>query len=208
VTPYFDLLKEASAVSDRIDAAREFMRGGPLTDMLEALGEIHLRSAIEHLKQSVNSSAPHDRLLQAAADLQVAYLSFDRAASAGFRVLRVHLDSGSLAKARGDACGCAATIALIQWVVDEAPLNRRQWMDRTAHHLTEHFRDVRSRPSEFMFAKVSLNELFHDYFRFERNTLPPELVRPRPPTFVPGGKLPPGTDIYSDENYIPQYALD
>ncbi len=79
----FELLAQVAVVSRRVEQARQFVRGGRLTDTLEAIGDVHLRSAVEHLHQARSSNAPRERLLQATTDLQVAFLAYDKAAGAG-----------------------------------------------------------------------------------------------------------------------------
>jgi hypothetical protein len=206
--------------SEKLEKAREFIRGGQLTDTLEAIGDIHFRSANEHLRQASRSTLQHDRLVQAASDLQVAFFAFDQAAAAGpIQWLRIRTDWPSVTTSHDRASGCASTIALIQWVLGESEQNRRVWVDRTAQHLVDYLKKARSRivgdhlpkPWNLEFSLLS-HKLLDPYYRFERNVLPAGLVRPMPGGWIPnfeGERLISSLlDIRNyDEYFFPKYEL-
>lgn len=219
----FELFRQIADVSERLEKAREFIRGGQLTDTLEAIGDVHFRSANEHLRQASGSTLRHDRLVQATSDLQVAFFAFDQAAAAGpIQWLRTRIDWASVTMSHDRAIGCASTIALIQWVLGESEQNRRVWVDRTAQHLTDYLKKARSRMvgdrppksyhGEYGFFAGELKDM---YFKFESNVLPPHMVRPKPLGAYSTteakklGIVAPPLEMYffDDEWFFPRYEL-
>ena len=183
----FDLLKAAAGASEQVDRAIEFMRGGPMTDLLEQMGDVHLESAIEHLRQANQSHDPERRLVQATGDLQNAFILFTRAAGAGpSRNLRIMFDMSNVSRSRAGATDCASAIALIQWVIGESPSNRRLWLDRAARQIALHTDEMRRCFNMGVFAKKYMSygadrtSLFHSFRQLEMNTLPVGLQRAGP----------------------------
>jgi len=179
----FALLKAAASASETVDEAREFIRGGLMTDIFEQMGDVHLNSAIEHVRQAAHSSDPVSRLVQATGDLQNAYLLFLRAAGSGpSRKLRILFDMPSLSKARAEATDCASAVALIQWTIGESVANRRLWLDRASRQIAVHADELRQRwemgnPERYMDFGARRTELFENLQTLEVNTLPVTVQR-------------------------------
>lgn len=179
----FALLKAAASASETLDQAREFIRGGHMTDIFEQMGDVHLNSAIEHVRQAVHSSDPVSRLVQATGDLQNAYLLFLRAAGSGpSRKLRILMDMPNLSKARAGATDCASAVALIQWTIGESVPNRRLWLDRASRQIAVHSDELRQRwemgnPEKYMDFGARQTTLFESLQRLEVNTLPAGVQR-------------------------------
>ena len=180
----FSLLEAAAGASEKVDRAIEFIRGGALTDLLEQMGDVHLESAIEHLRQANHSPNPEHRLIQATSDLQNAFILFNRAAGAGpSRKLRLLVDMGNVSKSRAGATDCASAIGLIQFVIGESQTNRRLWLDRAARQIALHTDELRQCWKMGIFAEKYMDygavrtTLFHSYRQLEMNTLPTDLQR-------------------------------
>jgi hypothetical protein len=180
----FDLLKAAAGASEQVDRAVEFIRGGPLTDLLEEMGDVHLESAIEHLRQANQSHDPERRLIQATGDLQNAFILFMRAARAGpSRKLRLLFDMANVSRSRAGATDCASAIGLIQWVIGESSANRRLWLDRAARQIALHTDEMRQCWDMGIFGEKYMSygshrtTLFHSFRQLEMNTLPVDLQR-------------------------------
>jgi hypothetical protein len=230
----FELLTNAASVSKRVDEALEYIQGGPLTAILHAIGDLHYTSAIEHLEQAQRSPSPRSRLLQAAGDLQTAFFAYDKAAWAGpSRHLRIRFDAANVNQLHDKASGCSATIALIQWVTDEAVPNRRRWLDRAARHVgayCKNQRDIKMRgflgvglwrhiwddPNDYYRQLRAESDILKSYFRLEQNTLPASDVRPKPASwrviretrYAYSSPDPSHRELYSDEHWLPSFELD
>jgi hypothetical protein len=188
----FAWFKEVAHASDTIKRAHDFIVGGPLTATLMELGDTFAASAVEHLRQAAQSTAPRERVLQAAATMQDAYFLYEKSAGRGVLGLRQIVDLTQLSLARSKASGCAASIALMQWSLDESPQNVQSWLLRTKAQLKGYDDDVQAswRKGSFLRGytfqsgamgrdkwqdEQELNGLAQAYYSTEQNLLPPEL---------------------------------
>lgn len=180
------LFSAAASISESLEKALEYIRGGTLTDTLESMGDIHLISAGEHIRQAGRSNSPEQRMFQANAELQTAYVLSVKAAGAGpSRRLRIIFDMDNMTRSRMKALDCASTIALLQWATNESTENRRQWLDRASRQLVLHIRTQVDKafgwrnevPSSALPDPLWYYMIFTKYRELEGNTLPRNLTR-------------------------------
>jgi hypothetical protein len=129
--------------------------------------------------------------------MQDAFFLYDRSAGRGMW-LRAVVDANRLAATRGKAVGCAASIALMQWYLGEAPINRRDWLLRAKVHLVAYDRERQATLSARYFKgdelrddeiRRELDELGQTYFDLEKALLPADLQSPLPYKFRPFSEL-------------------
>jgi hypothetical protein len=201
----FAWFKEVAHASETIKRAHDFIVGGPLTATLIELGDTFAASAVEHLRQAAQSTAPRERVSQAAATMQDAFFLYEKSIDRGVRGLRQIVDLNQLSRARSKASGCAASIALMQWSLKESPQNVQSWLLRTKAQLKGYDDDIEASWRKgsvlrgFTFQsgamgrnkwedELELNELAGEYFSTERNLLPPELRSALPLYLRPVGE--------------------
>jgi hypothetical protein len=140
------LLARVDQVSNRRSTLERYIVGGELEKALRAVGDVHFRSAIDHLVQARQSNDPSTRLRQATASLQEAYFFFGSAARQGvLGFLREALAPMGLARLHRKSLISACLISVLYWFLGESLNNRRTWIDRADIHLIKHhelMRDV------------------------------------------------------------------
>jgi hypothetical protein len=168
-----------------------------LTEMLEGVGDAVLRSAVDELRQAQQSPRRTERLGNASTTLQTAFSLFEKSGDRGpSRVLRAVVEGDRLCATHEKAADCASAIALIQWVLGEAPGNIREWLTRANRQLRRYddaktaqlTRGGLTNPQSLQFFRAAFDgHVRRAYFRLEENILPAADVEERPPWFRAGG---------------------
>jgi hypothetical protein len=180
-------------LAGRVRQIEDFLEGGVLTEVLTELGEVLSQSGLEHLREAATSPNPAARVGDAAADLQAAYIAFERAGARGLnRTLRRGVASLGVGQTRlsepiGKAAAAAGAVAWLRFLLGEPPETQRKWLDRVAKHVTTFWYDTRQRggsafphiPGDALGCALALS----DYFHLERLLLPETLIRPLPPAW-------------------------
>jgi hypothetical protein len=208
VKKHWELLGEVVTGSKTLARLHTYVVGGVLAQTLDAMGDVHFKSAIDHLGQAAASRYPEQRIHDAAGDLQVAYFAFSASARRGVPSLRRFVGAGGLTKARGMATGCAANIAALQLLLGEAPENRRLWLDRAGLQISQYWMETEAR-SRQAFSEIWVLEDFHcslligQYFELEEQLLPAQFRRDKPLGWIPSKDLPAGfTCNPHDPNHV------
>jgi hypothetical protein len=113
-------------------------------------------------------------------------------------------DLSRLKEAHLKAAGCAASVALLQWILDESEQNRRAWLDRSLQHLRAadesvvtyvniwHVGWFRSAHIIAYYIQNRTRDVYDGldaYFRLEENIVPRRLVRRRPLGWLPAAEV-------------------
>jgi hypothetical protein len=173
--------------------ARDYIVGGPLTETLHKIGDVHFESALMHLEQAKRNSDPREQLLLAAGALQNAYLFYDKSLRRGVPLLRRHIALGQVVRSRGMAIGCASLEALLQWYLEASALNCRDWLLRAKEQLISYSYDREESKDPWkdlrVASRVQLSNAWSAYYRMSVSLLPPNLTDPRPMYFRTMGEI-------------------
>jgi hypothetical protein len=189
----YKLLHNVTHASGSLKAAHEFIVGGQLTGILSSIGDVHLRSARDHLRQAENSQDPQQRIASAGNEMQNAYFFYDASSKRGVASLRPFFDPIKLRKTHELAAESASCVALVQWRLGESGVNCREWLDRVREHLIGCDIALRKSPVDAymrmgktgdMFELSMLFSAFGSYYALQKNLLPSHLARQKPRKFL------------------------
>ncbi len=190
-------LQASVRVASVLRQTEELLHGGLIAAALEEFGTVMVSAARDSLREAQASPQPRRRVEDAAAAMQVAYASYDRALSRGAPT-RVRVEAarfsrrvfGRYRKSLGQAAGAAAAVATLRGVLGEPPQTLRRWLDRAARPVALERRAAHVTATQGSAIDSTLRwsgsgdaavrEHLLDYFMLERRLLPSRWVRPLP----------------------------